>query len=93
MLDLVHHHGMGGRYYLRCDIGEHRQLARVFAEHAFDFVYHAAAEFGRVNGEDFYETLWKTNAVGTKNVLRLQERHGSAPAISQAPRSTATGTA
>ena len=34
----------------------------------------AAAEFGRWNGEDFYETLWRTNAVGTKNVIRLQER-------------------
>ncbi len=42
----------------------------------FDHVYHAAAEFGRWNGEDFYETLWRTNAVGTKNVIRLQERLG-----------------
>src|SRR5678816_2665207 len=32
------------------------------------------AEFGRWNGEDFYETLWRTNAIGTKNVIRLQER-------------------
>jgi dTDP-glucose 4,6-dehydratase len=39
-------------------------------------VYHCAAEFGRWNGEDFYETLWHTNAVGTKNVIRLQERIG-----------------
>lgn len=29
---------------------------------------------GRWNGEDYYENLWLTNAVGTKNVLRLQER-------------------
>ena len=28
----------------------------------FDYVYHCAAEFGRWNGEDFYETLWRTNA-------------------------------
>ena len=40
----------------------------------FDYVYHCAAEFGRWNGEDFYETLWHTNAVGTKNLIRLQER-------------------
>jgi nucleoside-diphosphate-sugar epimerase len=39
----------------------------------FDLVYHCAAEFGRWNGEDFYEQLWRTNAVGTKNVIRLQE--------------------
>jgi dTDP-glucose 4,6-dehydratase len=36
-------------------------------------VFHAAAEFGRWNGEDFYERMWKTNAIGTKNIIRLQE--------------------
>lgn len=61
--------------YARCDIGEFRQIERVF-EHTgpFDYVYNCAAEFGRWNGEDFYETLWRTNAVGTKNIIRLQER-------------------
>lgn len=63
--------------YARCDVGEFRQLERVFDRLGpFDFVYHCAAEFGRWNGEDFYETLWKTNAVGTKNMIRLQERLG-----------------
>ena len=38
--------------------------------------YHLAAEFGRNNGEDFYETMWQSNAVGTKNIIRLQERDG-----------------
>jgi dTDP-glucose 4,6-dehydratase len=75
VLDRAHHHGDRGRYYYRCDVGEHRQLARVFDEVPFDCVYHAAAEFGRINGEDFYENLWRTNAVGTKNLVRLQERH------------------
>jgi dTDP-glucose 4,6-dehydratase len=61
--------------YARCDVGEFRQLERVFDRLGpFDVVYHAAAEFGRWNGEDFYESLWRTNAVGTKNVIRLQER-------------------
>ena len=61
--------------YARCDVGEFRQLERVFERMGpFDLVYHCAAEFGRWNGEDFYETLWRTNAVGTKNVIRLQER-------------------
>ena len=61
--------------YARCDVGEFRQLERVFDRMGpFDYVYHAAAEFGRWNGEDFYETLWRTNAIGTKNVIRLQER-------------------
>ena len=61
--------------YARCDVGEFRQMERIFERLGpFDYVYHCAAEFGRWNGEDFYETLWKTNAVGTKNVVRLQER-------------------
>jgi dTDP-glucose 4,6-dehydratase len=61
--------------YARSDVGEFRQLERVFARCGpFDYVYHCAAEFGRWNGEDFYETLWRTNAIGTKNVIRLQER-------------------
>lgn len=63
--------------YARCDVGEFRQIERVFeALGPFDYVYHCAAEFGRWNGEDFYDTLWRTNAVGTKNVIRLQERLG-----------------
>jgi dTDP-glucose 4,6-dehydratase len=75
VLDRPHHHGVRGGYYFRGDVGEYRQVANVFDQVPFDFVYHAAAEFGRINGEDFYETLWRANAVGTKNMLRLQERH------------------
>jgi dTDP-glucose 4,6-dehydratase len=60
--------------YARCDVAEFRQVERVFnALGPFDYVYHCAAEFGRWNGEDFYETLWRTNVVGTKNIIRLQE--------------------
>ena len=64
------------RRYLRCDVGEFRQIEHVIRRARPEFVYHLAAEFGRRNGEDFYETLWRTNAIGTKNILRLQERHG-----------------
>jgi dTDP-glucose 4,6-dehydratase len=60
----------------RIDIREYRQLAEVFDEYDFDYVYNAAAEYGRWNGEDHYENLWQTNAVGTKNLLRLQAKHG-----------------
>ncbi len=61
--------------YARCDIGEFRQIERVVEKMGpFDYIYNCAAEFGRWNGEDFYETLWRTNAVGTKNIIRLQER-------------------
>ncbi|MEW5985869.1 MAG: NAD(P)-dependent oxidoreductase [Chloroflexota bacterium] len=63
--------------YARADVGEFRQLERVVERLGpFDYVYHCAAEFGRWNGEDFYETLWRTNCIGTKNVIRLQERLG-----------------
>lgn len=59
--------------YVRCDIANQRQLESVFKSHNFDYIYHAAAEFGRNNGEDYYENLWRTNAIGTKNIIRLQE--------------------
>jgi len=60
--------------YIRCDVGKYRQVERLFDEHNFDYVYHAAAEYGRWNGEDYYENLWLTNAVGTKNILKAQEK-------------------
>lgn len=62
--------------YARCDVGEYRQLERIMEKWGpFDYVYHCAAEFGRWNGEDFYEQLWRSNAIGTKNIIRLQEKH------------------
>jgi len=57
----------------RCDVTRYRQLEKLFAQHDFDYVYHLAAEYGRWNGEDYYENLWLTNVVGTKNIIRLQE--------------------
>ena len=69
--DLSHHHDS---QYIRCDVCRYRQLERIFNEHQFDYVYHLAAEFGRWNGEDYYENLWMTNVIGTKHLIRLQER-------------------
>ncbi len=59
---------------MRCNVGEYRQLEKVLENNTFDHVYHLAAEYGRWNGEDFYESLWKTNVIGTKHMLRLQEK-------------------
>jgi dTDP-glucose 4,6-dehydratase len=59
---------------IRCDVSEFRQVERLFEGRNFDYVYHLAAEFGRWNGEDYFENLWMTNTVGTKNMLRLQEK-------------------
>jgi dTDP-glucose 4,6-dehydratase len=60
--------------YFRCDVSKYRQLERIFDAQKFDYVYHLAAEYGRWNGEDYYENLWLTNIIGTKNILRLQEK-------------------
>ena len=69
--DLFHHHDP---QYMKCDVGEFRQLQEIFKITDFDYVYHLAAEFGRYNGEDFYERMWKSNVIGTKNMIRLQEQ-------------------
>ncbi len=61
--------------HVRVDVGSYRQLERLFEKYEFDYVYHLAAEYGRWNGEEHYENLWRTNVIGTKNVLRLQEKH------------------
>lgn len=61
--------------YFRCDISEFRQLEKVLSE-KFDLVYNLAAEFGRINGEEYYEKVWKTNVIGLRNILELQKRFG-----------------
>jgi len=60
---------------VRADIANFQQLARAVPR-GIDLMYHLAAEFGRHNGEDYNQQLWQTNAIGTKNVLRLQEVRG-----------------
>ena len=83
--DIRHHHNAPN--YARCDVSQFRQVERLWSgggwphgytpsPRRFDLVYHLAAEFGRWNGEDYYENLWNTNAIGTKNILRMQEREG-----------------
>jgi dTDP-glucose 4,6-dehydratase len=61
--------------HLKADTGVYQQMDSIFRQHKFDYVYHLAAEYGRWNGEDHYENLWRTNTIGTKNMLRLQEQH------------------
>nr|HQH73663.1 NAD(P)-dependent oxidoreductase [bacterium] len=61
--------------HIKADVGVYQQVDAVLQKQAFDFVYHLAAEYGRWNGEDHYENLWRTNVIGTKNMLRLQEKH------------------
>lgn len=69
-LDLLH---KDRNDYVRADVRNYRQLERVFENDKFDYVYHLAAEYGRWNGEGYYENLWETNVIGTKHIIRLQE--------------------
>ena len=82
-IDLLHQRGERGFIqrmsnedwtYTRCDIGEYRQIERIIE--GFDIVFNCAAEFGRWNGEDYYEQMWKSNLIGLKNIIRLQEKIG-----------------
>ncbi len=61
--------------HVKADVGVYQQMDALFRKHQFEYVYHLAAEYGRWNGEDHYENLWRTNVIGTKNMLRLQEQH------------------
>ncbi len=63
----------GDSNYTRCDVSKYRQVEKLFDSGSFEYVYNLAAEFGRKNGEDYYEQLWATNVIGLKNILRLQE--------------------
>jgi dTDP-glucose 4,6-dehydratase len=68
--DRKYGHGLGkekNENYFRCDISEYRQVEDVLEHVQPDLVYNCAAEFGRWNGEHFYEKVWKSNAIGMKN--------------------------
>lgn len=60
---------------VRADVADYRQLEAAVPRDA-ELVYHLAAEFGRHNGEEYYEQVWRTNGTGTKNVLKLQQQRG-----------------
>lgn len=66
--DLMH---CGEEHYTRADIRNYRELEHVFERAQPDVVYHLAAEFGRRNGLDHYESMWMTNVLGTRHVIEL----------------------
>lgn len=57
---------------VRGDVAEHRQLMRAIESFRPDVIFHFAGEFGRVNGLEFYEQMWRTNVLGTRNVLEAR---------------------
>jgi len=79
-IDLMH---SGRPNYIRADVGDFREISNAFmaiesslvkqGKGHIDFVYHLAAEFGRINGEMYYNKVWETNVIGTKNILELQK--------------------
>ena len=58
---------------MRTDVRSYHQLKRIFEKRSIDYVYHLAAEYGRWNGEDYYENLWQTNVIGTTPALNESE--------------------
>jgi len=69
-VDLAHQ--PDDEFFMRADVGDYRQIRRALMHFQPEMVYHLAAEFGRLNGEDYYEQLWRSNVVGTKHILMLQ---------------------
>ena len=59
-----------------CDIRDEEALDQVFALHRPDVVFHAAALKHLPMLEQYPDEGWKTNVLGTLNVLRAAARHG-----------------
>lgn len=59
----------------RADISESRQVDRIFSDLKPDVCYALAAEFGRNNGEEYHEQLWKTNLIGNQNTIDACLKH------------------
>lgn len=75
--DIGHSDDPGHR---RCDVTEYRQVAILWdrmLDGTFDVCFHLAAEFGRINGEEYYEQVWKTNAIGTRHIIEACNRYGT----------------
>ena len=62
--------------YARVDIREYRQVAKLWNCKP-DLVYMLAAEFGRHNGELFYEQCWSTNVIGGRHVMEACVANGT----------------
>ena len=60
---------------IRADVAERRQLSHALTSifmgsgQCTDLLFHFAGEFGRKNGQAYQEDLWRTNCLGTRNVI------------------------
>ncbi len=58
------------------DIRDEQRVAEVFAQHRPEVVFHAAALKHLPMLEQYPDEGWKTNVLGTRNVLRAARAHG-----------------
>jgi FlaA1/EpsC-like NDP-sugar epimerase len=58
-----------------CDIRDRQALDKVFEQHRPEIVFHAAALKHLPMLERYPDEGWKTNVLGTLNLLRVSERH------------------
>ena len=70
--DLQH---QADQQYFRADVANYRQLERVF-EQKYDYVYHLAAEFGRINGEELFTAKELTVQPGVRVNLKDNGAYG-----------------
>ncbi|MEL4359205.1 MULTISPECIES: polysaccharide biosynthesis protein [unclassified Luteococcus] len=64
-----------------CDIRDADALERIFAEHRPDVVFHAAALKHLPMLEMYPHEGWKTNTLGSLNVLQMAEKYGAEKVI------------
>lgn len=63
--------------HIRADIAEYRQLERVFDKVRPEICFALAAEFGRSNGGQYHEQLWRNNLTGNQNTIDCCVKYGT----------------
>ena len=71
LCDLSHHHDA---QYVRCDVGEFRQVERLFAQHDFEYVYHLAAEFCLLYTSDAADERSSVDLGGRRIIKKKNQR-------------------
>ncbi|MDO5700866.1 MAG: nucleoside-diphosphate sugar epimerase/dehydratase [Bowdeniella nasicola] len=75
-LDIYHQGLLNTRDMVLCDIRDKAALERIFAEHRPHVVFHTAALKHLPMLELYPEEAWKTNVLGTLNLLQLAHSYG-----------------
>lgn len=75
-LDIYRHGMLDTRDFVLCDIRDREALEAVFEEHRPEVVFHTAALKHLPMLEQYPVEGWKTNVLGTRNVLDLASEYG-----------------